>query len=47
MHDALRPWPWIIVALASTLTDPQLSDIARQFPYVEPSLIGHDMAYPR
>ena len=46
MHYALRPWPWIIVALASTLMYPQLSDIARQFPYVEPSLIGHDMAYP-
>ncbi len=46
MHYALRPWPWIIVALASTLTYPQLTDIARQFPYVEPSLIGHDMAYP-
>ena len=46
MHYALRPWPWIIVALASTLTYPQLTDIAKQFPYVEPSLIGHDMAYP-
>jgi solute:Na+ symporter, SSS family len=46
MHYALRPWPWIIVALASTLIYPQLPDIAKQFPYVEPSLIGHDMAYP-
>ena len=25
---------------------PQLSDIARTFPYVDPKLIGHDMAYP-
>jgi Na+/proline symporter len=46
MHYALRPWPWIITALASTLVYPQLSDIARQFPYVQSSLIGHDMAYP-
>jgi Na+/proline symporter len=46
MHYALRPWPWIITALASTLIYPQLSDIARTFPYVESSLIGHDMAYP-
>jgi SSS family solute:Na+ symporter len=45
-HYALRPWPWIIVALASLLVYPQLSDIARTFPYVNPSLIGHDMAYP-
>src|SRR6185503_8105737 len=28
MHYALRPWPWIIVALASTIIYPQLSDIA-------------------
>ena len=46
MHYALRPWPWIITALASTLIYPQLSDIAKTFPYVQPSLIGHDMAYP-
>ena len=45
-HYALRPWPWIIVALCSMLVFPQLSDIARTFPYVDPKLIGHDMAYP-
>ena len=46
MHYALRPWPWILVALASTLVFPQLSDIARAYPYVDAKLIGHDMAYP-
>jgi len=46
MHYALRPWPWILVALCSTVMYPQLSDIARTFPYVDPALIGHDMAYP-
>ncbi len=45
-HYALRSWPWIIVALSSILVYPQLSDIARTFPYVDPALIGHDMAYP-
>ncbi len=45
-HYALRPWPWIIVALASLIVYPSLQDIARTFPYVDPSLIGHDMAYP-
>jgi Na+/proline symporter len=45
-HYALRPWPWIIVALASMIIYPSLSDIQRTFPYVDPSLIGHDMAYP-
>src|SRR5262245_36212750 len=45
-HYALRPWPWIIVALASMIVYPQLGDIARTFPHVDQSLIGHDMAYP-
>jgi Na+/proline symporter len=45
MHYALRPWPWILVALASTVIYPQLSDIARAYPYVDPNLIGPDMAY--
>lgn len=45
-HYALRSWPWIIVALASLLVYPQLSDIAVSFPHVDPKLIGHDMAYP-
>jgi Na+/proline symporter len=43
---ALRPWPWIVVALSSMLVYPQLSDIARTFPYVDPRLIGHDIAFP-
>lgn len=46
MHYALRPWPWIIVALASMLVYPELSDIQNAYPYVDPKLIGHDMAYP-
>jgi Na+/proline symporter len=45
-HYALRPWPWIIVALASMIVYPQLSDIQTALPHVDPSLIGHDMAYP-
>jgi Na+/proline symporter len=46
MHYALRPWPWIIVALASTIIYPTLGDIANTFPYVDRGLIGHDVAYP-
>ena len=45
-HYALRPWPWVIVGLASMLVFPTLDDIRRAFPYVDPALIGHDMAYP-
>jgi Na+/proline symporter len=45
-HYVLRPWPWILVALASLLVYPQLSDIQRAFPHLDPRLIGHDIAYP-
>lgn len=46
MHYALRPWPWIVVALASTVVYPSLHDIQLRFPAVPPSLIGNDIAYP-
>ncbi|MFI5243946.1 MAG: sodium:solute symporter family protein [Gemmatimonadales bacterium] len=46
MHYALRPWPWILTALASTLVFPTLHDISIAFPYVNQSLIGNDLAYP-
>jgi Na+/proline symporter len=45
-HYALRPWPWIIVALCSMLVFPTLADIQRAVPHVDPKLIGNDLAYP-
>jgi Na+/proline symporter len=45
-HYVLRPWPWILVGLASLIVYPQLSDIQRAFPNLDPSLVGHDIAYP-
>jgi SSS family solute:Na+ symporter len=45
-HYAIRPWPWIIVALASMVVYPELSDISAALPHVDPALVGHDMAYP-
>ncbi|AHG89738.1 Na+/solute symporter [Gemmatirosa kalamazoonensis] len=45
-HYALRSWPWIIVALSSTLVYPSLADLRVALPYVDPRLVGHDMAYP-
>jgi solute:Na+ symporter, SSS family len=44
-HYALRPWPWILVALSSMLVFPQVADISRALPHVDPSLLGDDMAY--
>ncbi|MDI6846446.1 MAG: Na+:solute symporter [Candidatus Saccharicenans sp.] len=45
-HYALRPWPWILVALCSFIIYPELSDIQKAFPGVDPRLIQNDMAYP-
>lgn len=42
-HYALRPWPWIIIALASLVLYPQLSDIGAEFPN---AVLGHDLGYP-
>ena len=42
-HYALRPWPWIIIALASLVLYPQLSDIGEAFPN---AVLGHDLGYP-
>src|SRR5437870_1844684 len=46
MHYALRPWPWIIVALASTIVYPSLASIQQTFPALDPKLLGNDIAYP-
>jgi Na+/proline symporter len=45
-HYVIRPWPWILVALASLIVYPNLADIQKAFPNLDPSLLGHDIAYP-
>jgi SSS family solute:Na+ symporter len=45
-HYVLRTWPWILVALCSLIVYPELADIQRAFPDLDPSLLGHDIAYP-
>ena len=45
MHYALRPWPWIIVALASLVIFPDLASIQETFPNVTDDKLGHDLAY--
>ena len=46
MHYALRPWPWIIVALASLVIFPDLASIQDAFPDISEDKLGHDLAYP-
>ena len=45
MHYALRPWPWILVALASLIVYPDIASIQQAFPNVEEGKLGHDLAY--
>ena len=45
LHYALRPWPWIIVALASLIVYPDLASIQARFPHVDPQIVRHDLAY--
>ena len=46
MHYALRPWPWIIVALASLIIFPDLDSIQAAFPNISEDKLGQDLAYP-
>lgn len=46
LHYALRPWPWILIALASLIVFPDLSSIAERFPNVPESQVRNDLAYP-
>ncbi|MFC2097253.1 sodium:solute symporter family protein [Bacteroidota bacterium] len=45
-HYALRPWPWIIVALASLVIYPDLASIKNEFPGIADTYLKDDIAYP-
>jgi Na+/proline symporter len=45
-HYALRPWPWILIALASVVVFPTLADLQAAFPEIPADKVGHDLAYP-
>jgi SSS family transporter len=45
-HYALRPWPWIIVALASIMVFPDLDSIKEAFPNIDNTYLKDDIAYP-
>ena len=44
-HYAIRPWPWILVGLASIVMFPNLDSLATTFPNLTPAMQGHDVAY--
>lgn len=45
-HYALRPWPWILVGLASLIVFPDLQSIQAEFPHIKPGILKNDIAYP-
>ncbi|MEO1214201.1 MAG: sodium:solute symporter family protein [Bacteroidota bacterium] len=45
-HYALRPWPWILIALASIVVFPEVADIQSAFPNLSEDKLGNDVAYP-
>ena len=45
-HYALRPWPWILIALASLVLYPELADLAAAFPELDPAQHTADLGYP-
>ncbi|WP_233900057.1 sodium:solute symporter family protein [Tenacibaculum piscium] len=44
-HYALRPWPWIIVGLASLIIFPSLESMNQAFPNLSEEMQGHDVGY--
>lgn len=45
-HYALRPWPWILVGLASMIIFPDIQSMVERFPDVSTQYIQNDFAYP-
>ena len=45
-HYALRPWPWIVVGLASLIIFPDIQSMVDKFPDVSTQYIQNDFAYP-
>lgn len=45
-HYVLRPWAWLLVALASLIVFPTLDSLRTAFPNLPESMIAHDLAYP-
>jgi len=46
LHYALRPWPWILVALISLIVFPDIASLREAFPDIDPNIVKNDFAYP-
>ena len=45
VHYAIRPWPWILIALASLVLYPEVSDLIAALPNMDPSVVKDDISY--
>ncbi|MGJ8592995.1 MAG: sodium:solute symporter family protein [Aquaticitalea sp.] len=45
-HYALRPWPWIVIGLASIIIYPNIESLQAAFPDLNPSFVKNDLSYP-
>lgn len=45
-HYALRPWPWILIALCSVVVYPTIASIGAAFPHIDAKMVNDDLAYP-
>ncbi|MEM8586225.1 MAG: sodium:solute symporter family protein, partial [Bacteroidota bacterium] len=45
-HYAIRPWPWILIALISLIVFPDLASLQDTFPDMDESLVKEDLAFP-
>ncbi|GLB50202.1 sodium:solute symporter family protein [Neptunitalea lumnitzerae] len=45
-HYAIRPWPWIVIGLASLIVFPDLTSLQSAFSDLDPSYIKDDLSYP-
>ena len=45
VHYAIRPWPWILIALASLVMYPEISDLVGALPDMDPSVVKDDISY--
>ena len=44
-HYAVRPWPWIIIALASIIVFPDIASLQVAFPAIDAGIVRDDLAY--
>jgi Na+/proline symporter len=44
-HYALRPWPWILIALASLIVFPDIASLQAAFPHIDPKVVKNDLAF--